>query len=180
MHEDPPNTGVFGTGQSGLGRLAWPSCKRAAHWTSCPASASDRDCATRTSFVFRTGRESAIKLNSNWTTPEAGQVHVCHWLDVTGNVSRMSEKSDIRQKASMALFETEPGRPQPLGATVDKEGVNFSVFSRNATTVELLLFERQDDVQPIQIIKLKPPNHQTFFFGSSAETVGDSSGCVDW
>jgi glycogen operon protein len=42
--------------------------------------------------------------------------------------------------------------------------VNFSVFSRNAVSVELLLFERQDDLQPIQIIKLEPPNHQTFFF----------------
>src|SRR6516162_549876 len=73
-------------------------------------------------------------------------------------------KSDIRQAASQAPFPTEPGRPHPLGATVDKEGVNFSVFSRNATTVELLLFERQDDVQPIQIIKLDPLNHQTFFF----------------
>ena len=69
-------------------------------------------------------------------------------------------KSDIRQTTPQAPFPTEPGRPHPLGATVDKEGVNFSVFSRNATTVELLLFERQDDVQPIQIIKLDPPNHR--------------------
>jgi glycogen operon protein len=42
--------------------------------------------------------------------------------------------------------------------------VNFSVFSRNATAVELLLFQRQDDVQPIQIVKLEPSIHQTFFF----------------
>src|SRR6516162_10173216 len=74
------------------------------------------------------------------------------------------ETSGFRQKTSPAPFETEPGQPHPLGATVDKEGVNFSVFSRNATSVELLLFVRQEDVQPIQIIKLEPPNHQTFFF----------------
>jgi glycogen operon protein len=42
--------------------------------------------------------------------------------------------------------------------------VNFSVFSRNATSVELLLFDRQDQARPIQIIKLEPPDHQTFFF----------------
>jgi glycogen operon protein len=42
--------------------------------------------------------------------------------------------------------------------------VNFSVFSRNATAVELLLFNQHDDVQPIQIIKLEPPTNQTFFF----------------
>jgi glycogen operon protein len=74
------------------------------------------------------------------------------------------EKSSFRQKTSRTPFETEAGRPHPLGATVDKEGVNFSVFSRNATNVELLLFARHDDVQPIQIIKLEPPANQTFFF----------------
>jgi glycogen operon protein len=42
--------------------------------------------------------------------------------------------------------------------------VNFSVFSRNATAVELLLFDQKGDLQPIQIIKLEPPAHQTFFF----------------
>jgi glycogen operon protein len=42
--------------------------------------------------------------------------------------------------------------------------VNFSVFSRNATSVELLLFDRHDDVQPSQIIKLEPAANQTFFF----------------
>ena len=74
------------------------------------------------------------------------------------------EKSSFRQETSRTPFETEAGRPHPLGATVDKEGVNFSVFSRNATNVELLLFARHDDVQPIQIIKLEPPANQTFFF----------------
>lgn len=34
-----------------------------------------------------------------------------------------------------------PGRPHPLGATVDPEGVNFAVFSRNATRVMLCLFD---------------------------------------
>ena len=34
-----------------------------------------------------------------------------------------------------------PGNPAPLGATATAAGVNFSVFSRGATRVELLLFE---------------------------------------
>jgi len=34
-----------------------------------------------------------------------------------------------------------PGRSYPLGATWDGEGVNFSLFSENATGVELCLFE---------------------------------------
>src|SRR5262249_28555727 len=48
--------------------------------------------------------------------------------------------------------------------TVDKEGVNFSVFSRNATAVELLLFHEHDDLEPVQIIKLNPVDNRTFFF----------------
>jgi glycogen operon protein len=34
-----------------------------------------------------------------------------------------------------------PGEACPLGATLSPEGVNFSVFSKSATLVELLLFD---------------------------------------
>ena len=34
-----------------------------------------------------------------------------------------------------------PGRPYPLGATWDGEGVNFALFSENATRVDLCLFD---------------------------------------
>ena len=37
-----------------------------------------------------------------------------------------------------------PGRPYPLGATWDGHGVNFSLFSGRAATVELCLFDRRD------------------------------------
>ncbi|MEA2626196.1 MAG: isoamylase [Candidatus Binatota bacterium] len=37
-----------------------------------------------------------------------------------------------------------PGEPYPLGATWDGEGVNFSLFSENATAVDLCLFESPD------------------------------------
>src|SRR5437868_3556435 len=38
-----------------------------------------------------------------------------------------------------------PGQPYPLGATCDGEGVNFALFSENATAVELCLFNKEDD-----------------------------------
>ena len=38
-----------------------------------------------------------------------------------------------------------PGRPYPLGATWDGTGVNFALFSENATGVELCLFQKPDD-----------------------------------
>ncbi len=37
-----------------------------------------------------------------------------------------------------------PGRPYPLGATWDGAGVNFALFSEQATKVELCLFDSAD------------------------------------
>jgi len=61
-------------------------------------------------------------------------------------------------------YTTAPGRAHPLGAIPDATGVNFSVFSRNATAVELLLFDEHDQPEPIQIIQLDPAVNKTFFF----------------
>ena len=52
----------------------------------------------------------------------------------------------------MAIY---PGCPYPLGALVEPEGVNFSVFSKHATRVDLLLFDEPDG-SPTQIIELDP------------------------
>ncbi len=38
-----------------------------------------------------------------------------------------------------------PGRPYPLGTTYDGKGVNFAIFSENATGVKLCLFHHPDD-----------------------------------
>ena len=48
-----------------------------------------------------------------------------------------------------------------MGATVGEGGVNFSLFSRSATSVELLLFDRYE-AQPVQTIRLDPHEHRTF------------------
>src|ERR687893_252391 len=37
-----------------------------------------------------------------------------------------------------------PGQPYPQGATWDGAGVNFALFSENATAVELCLFDSND------------------------------------
>ena len=46
-----------------------------------------------------------------------------------------------------------PGIPYPLGATVDKKGTNFAIFSEKATLVELCLFDaegRETDCIPLR------------------------------
>src|SRR3984893_11531329 len=44
-----------------------------------------------------------------------------------------------------------PGRPYPLGATWDGEGVNFTLFSAHATKVELCLFDRSGNREEARI-----------------------------
>ncbi|HEY4025447.1 MAG TPA: glycogen debranching protein GlgX [Candidatus Dormibacteraeota bacterium] len=58
----------------------------------------------------------------------------------------------------------EAGRPHPLGATPDAEGVNFSLFAGAATEVTLLLFSGADDRVPIQTVRLDPETNRTFQF----------------
>jgi glycogen operon protein len=51
-------------------------------------------------------------------------------------------------KSTMKIW---PGKPYPLGATWDGAGVNFSLFSENATKVELCLFETADGGREIRL-----------------------------
>src|SRR5574340_1234063 len=68
------------------------------------------------------------------------------------------------KEAVTPRYQIEPGHPHPLGAIPDENGVNFAVFSERATSVELLLFDRHDDPEPIQTIQLDPYKHKTFYF----------------
>jgi len=52
----------------------------------------------------------------------------------------------------------------PLGATVIGDGVNFSVFSRHARTVELLFFDRADDAKPARVIPVDPASGRTYHY----------------
>jgi len=43
-------------------------------------------------------------------------------------------------------------------------GVNFSVFSRGASGVELLLFDREDDARPTRVIPIDPAANRTYHY----------------
>jgi isoamylase len=53
------------------------------------------------------------------------------------------------------------GLSSPLGATVLPGGVNFSVYSRNATRVDLLLFDQEDNAIPSRVITVDPSTNCT-------------------
>jgi pullulanase/glycogen debranching enzyme len=56
------------------------------------------------------------------------------------------------------------GRSFPLGATLTPYGVNFSVFAKHNTAVQLLLFDRTDDARPSRIIDLDPHINRTYHY----------------
>lgn len=53
-----------------------------------------------------------------------------------------------------------PGKPSPLGATWDGEGVNFALFSENATAVELCLFDGPEVGKESHLIRLEERTDQ--------------------
>ena len=56
-----------------------------------------------------------------------------------------------------------PGNPYPLGATWDGAGVNFALFSENATGVELCLFDgRQRQVSELARIRMTEQTDQVW------------------
>ena len=52
------------------------------------------------------------------------------------------------------------GHPLPIGATVHREGVNFSIFSRHATACSLVLFDASKP-EPVATLPLDPHSHRT-------------------
>jgi len=56
------------------------------------------------------------------------------------------------------------GQAAPLGATVVANGVNFSLYSRDASKIELLLFDHQEDRQPARVITLDAGTNRTYHY----------------
>ena len=56
------------------------------------------------------------------------------------------------------------GSASPLGASIYSNGLNFSVFSRDAQGVDLLLFEGSDQEAPSRVVELDPVHNRTYHY----------------
>ena len=56
------------------------------------------------------------------------------------------------------------GKSFPLGATPYPDGVNFSIYSKNSTAAELLLFDDASAPNPARVIALDPKENRTFHY----------------
>jgi isoamylase len=74
---------------------------------------------------------------------------------------RESPKMPVRSEVSPGLA---GGTSSPLGATLGPVGANFSLFSRHATGIELLLFDRVDDARPSRVIRIDPAANRTYHY----------------
>ena len=63
---------------------------------------------------------------------------------------------------SIKPFKVWPGKAYPLGATWDGAGVNFALFSENATGVTLCLFDDTNDEKEIASIDIKEQTDQVW------------------
>ena len=68
------------------------------------------------------------------------------------------------QKAESNVFDIARGKAFSLGATPLRNGVNFSVYSRDASGVELLLFDREDNASPARVIPLDPFINRSYHY----------------
>lgn len=57
-----------------------------------------------------------------------------------------------------------PGNSSPVGATLYEDGVNFSIFSKHATALDLLLFDDPHAPIPSQVIRLDPEHNRTYHY----------------
>ena len=58
----------------------------------------------------------------------------------------------------------EKGESFPLGPALYPGGANFSLFCKNGTAVELMLFDSVDDIEPARTIELDPRQNKTYHY----------------
>ncbi|MEO8597498.1 MAG: glycogen debranching protein GlgX [Candidatus Solibacter sp.] len=76
----------------------------------------------------------------------------------------MTAEQDLPQRGTAQTPEPHAdSRCFPLGATPVAGGVNFSVYSRSATAVELVLFDGVDP-RPAQVIAIDPASNRTYHY----------------
>jgi isoamylase len=74
-----------------------------------------------------------------------------------------AEDAAVEKRVAASAVDS-TGESYPLGATISLDGANFSVFSRGASAVELLLFDREDDIRPSRVIPIDPATNRTYHY----------------
>src|SRR5215467_334616 len=65
---------------------------------------------------------------------------------------------------SITHHDHQPGKSFPLGATLSRDGANFSVFAKHGAAAQLLLFDHVNDAEPSRVINLDPESNRTYHY----------------
>jgi len=87
---------------------------------------------------------------------------MAHWIQLAVKPGRAGIEHKEGGTVERQSVRTWPGRPYPLGATWDGEGVNFALFSDNATAVELCLFEGPQAVKESHRLRIEERTDQVW------------------
>jgi isoamylase len=82
-------------------------------------------------------------------------------------VTTVTTPENLRKPRKLSITVTQKtteGRSSPLGATLSPGGANFSVYSKHATAIELLLFDHVDDARPARVIHIDPSTNRTYHY----------------
>ncbi|RQW90103.1 MAG: glycogen debranching enzyme GlgX [Geobacter sp.] len=80
------------------------------------------------------------------------------------SVTSDAVSGDIQRDDFSEYRITVNGKSHPLGSTLQCSGVNFSVYSKNCTSMELLLFNHVSDPLPAQVITLDPKHNKSYHY----------------
>ena len=78
--------------------------------------------------------------------------------------ARETQREGILSIVTSMLEQETKGRSSPLGASVSADGANFSVYSKNATSVDLLFFDGADDTRPSRVVPIDPATNRTYHY----------------
>ena len=73
-------------------------------------------------------------------------------------------RRNLERSNREAIEDAPHGTSFPLGPTICPGGVNFSVFSKHATGVQLLFFDRVDAAKPTRVVDLDPRTQRTYHY----------------
>src|SRR4029077_10108763 len=85
-------------------------------------------------------------------------------MEVQRSGERKLDPIPVEREPGMDADAVKKGSSAPLGATVYDGGVNFSIFSKNAARVELLLFDDEKAAKPAKVIPLDASGHRTYHY----------------
>lgn len=126
---------------------------------------SKKNMNTEATKPFAAGVESQNKrLHSTFAHADEGQGADGAQSRSVYEIHEDTSTGATKPLAAGVECDMESGRSFPLGATIFKHGVNFSIFSKNAKGAELLLFDHIEDTKPSQILRLTPLKNRSYHY----------------